>query len=138
MPQTLAQSLGPAILEVAKPLFTALTGWGVLGKLDKWFNRAPKIWELSGTGSKFSAPERVREFLRLRDQGQTPKRVVSVATGFKVDWSAIDKINKKRMIEVQTTLAACPRNQPEHVRFRGQSGHQECALKCPLMTQSRQ
>lgn len=37
-----AQSLGPAILEVAKPLFTALTGWGVLGKLDKWFTRAPK------------------------------------------------------------------------------------------------
>jgi peptidoglycan hydrolase-like protein with peptidoglycan-binding domain len=33
---------GQTIVEVAKPLFTALTGWGVLGKLDKWFNRVPQ------------------------------------------------------------------------------------------------
>jgi uncharacterized protein (TIGR02594 family) len=34
-----AQSWGGIITDVAQPLFAALTGWGVLGKFDKWFNR---------------------------------------------------------------------------------------------------
>lgn len=33
---------GGSIVEVAKPIFAALTGWGVLGKLDKWFGRVPQ------------------------------------------------------------------------------------------------
>jgi hypothetical protein len=36
------QSWGGSITEVAQPLFAALTGWGVLGKLDKWFSRMPQ------------------------------------------------------------------------------------------------
>jgi peptidoglycan hydrolase-like protein with peptidoglycan-binding domain len=37
-----AQSWGGIITDVAQPLFAALTGWGVLGKFDKWFNRVPQ------------------------------------------------------------------------------------------------
>ncbi len=37
-----AQSWGGIIMDVAQPLFAALTGWGVLGKFDKWFNRVPQ------------------------------------------------------------------------------------------------
>ena len=37
-----AQSWGGGIVEVAKPVFAALTGWGVLGKLDKWFRKVPQ------------------------------------------------------------------------------------------------
>lgn len=34
------QDIGKTILQAVKPVFGALTGWGILGKLDKWFSRS--------------------------------------------------------------------------------------------------
>lgn len=68
---------------------------------DKWFNRAPKPWELAGVKTKFPAPNRYREYLKLRASQHVPTHVKSVARRAKIDPKKLDKINESRLAELQ-------------------------------------
>lgn len=70
---------------------------------DKWFRRAPKPWELIGQRTKFPAPERVKEFLRLRSLEEAPQKVYSISRTAKIDPKKLDKINEQRLTELSSS-----------------------------------
>ena len=64
---------------------------------DKWFNRAPHPYELSGLKSKFPAPERVRKYLQLVNEGQTKGIVTCIGKRVQIDAKELDKANDQRL-----------------------------------------
>lgn len=67
---------------------------------DKWFNRAPKPYELSSLKSKFPAPERVRKYLQLLAEGKARKVVTCIGKRVQIDSKEIDKCNDRKMSQL--------------------------------------
>ena len=62
---------------------------------NKWFNRFPKPYELSGLKSKFPTPKRVKEYVKMVNNGSISGIVTGVGTRFQLDENEIDKYNEK-------------------------------------------
>jgi hypothetical protein len=68
---------------------------------DKWFRRAPRIYELSGLKGSFPAPERLRKYMLLMNRGSVPtKLIVGYAQRCKVDLQELDKINAAKLTQL--------------------------------------
>lgn len=68
---------------------------------DKWFKRAPKVWELSGKSTKFPAPNRYLEYLKIKSSQHVPEKVQSVSRRAQISPQKLDKINEMRLAELQ-------------------------------------
>ena len=68
---------------------------------DKWFKRAPKAWELAGKTTKFPAPNRYLEYLKIKSSSHVPEKVQSISRRASISPQKLDKSNEVRLAELQ-------------------------------------
>ena len=66
----------------------------------KWFRRPPKLYELSGSKSTFSATVRIKEYLSLSASGKVGKVSSSVMPSTPISTQELDQINQKRLAQL--------------------------------------
>jgi len=69
---------------------------------DQWFKRAPKPYELSGLKTKFPAPERVREYMKLLNAGQVREVIRHISKRVKIDEKELMKANDQKLQQLMS------------------------------------